>query len=365
LEGQLAGLVAAVGDGEVIGRAVTLVLSDRDAGVPEYDLAGRVVEAMRRRGMDWRTLDSKAAARLGDVVDHARGTVRSTDAPSGAKVAAIRLMARVGLGAEDVEAVAALLDARVDPAVQGAAAAALSATRSEAAARKLVAGLGSGSPVVRAEIVNALVGRKEWAAMLLDALEKGEVHAREVPAEQRQRLLASADAAVRARAEKVFARATSSSRAAVVERVGKQVIALKGEAERGAKVFEKTCAACHQLGGIGHAVGPDLAAVTDKSVAGLLAAILDPNAAINGQFVAYTVETTDDRSLTGIIAEENAGGIVVAMGNGIRESVKRAEIRSVSTARMSLMPEGLEEVCSPQELADVIAFVGAGGPAAK
>ena len=88
------------------------------------------------------------------------------------------------------------------------------------------------------------------------------------------------------------------------------------------------------------------------------AADLDPNAAINGQYVAYNVETKDGRSLTGVIAEENAAGMVIAMGNGIREVVKRAEIESVTTSKLSLMPEGLEETCSPQELADVIAFVG-------
>ena len=137
-------------------------------------------------------------------------------------------------------------------------------------------------------------------------------------------------------------------------------LALKGDAGRGRLVFEKSCAACHRLGDVGHAVGPDLAAVTDRSPAGLLAAILDPNAAINGQYVAYNVETKDGRSLTGVIAEENAAGMVIAMGNGIREAVKRAEIESVTTSKLSLMPEGLEETSSPQELADVIAFVAAG-----
>jgi putative heme-binding domain-containing protein len=319
-----------------------------------------VIEAMNRRGMDWRKLGDGAASRLGAVLDQARLAAGSSDKSADLRVASIRLLGRAGPGAEDVEALAALLDARVDPAVQAAAVGALAGARSEAAGRRLLAGVSGTSPSVRVAIVSALVGRREWAMLLLHALDKREVEAAAVPAEQRQRLIASKDATVREKAAKVLSISTSS-RAAVMERVGKQVMGLKGDVGRGARVFEKTCAACHQLGGMGHAVGPDLAAVTDKSVSGLLTAILDPNAAINGQFVAYTVETTDDRSLMGIIAEESAGGIVIAMGNGIRESVKRSEIRSVSTGKMSLMPEGLEEVCTPQELADVIAFVAAGG----
>ena len=53
--------------------------------------------------------------------------------------------------------------------------------------------------------------------------------------------------------------------------------ALEGDAGRGAAVFAKACATCHQFAGVGHAVGPDLASVGDKSPEGLLVSILDPN----------------------------------------------------------------------------------------
>jgi putative heme-binding domain-containing protein len=302
---------------------------------------------------------------LADVGVRARFDVADETKDVKTRAAAMGMLLRGGSGREvaevDLGIVARLLSARSDPLLQKAAVGALAREGSERAVEVLIERLGEVSPGVKGEIVSALVRRAGSARALLGAIGDGAVDAAEVAAEQRQRLLAHADEGVKEMAKKVFG-AKAGSRVAVVERVGKEVMALKGDVARGAVVFEKSCAACHRLNGVGHAVGPDLAAVTDRSVTGLLTAILDPNAAINGQFVAYNVETTDERSLSGVIAEENAAGLVIAMGNGIQEAVKRSEIRSIATGRLSLMPEGLEETCSVQELADVIAYVsGAGG----
>jgi putative heme-binding domain-containing protein len=141
----------------------------------------------------------------------------------------------------------------------------------------------------------------------------------------------------------------------------KPALSLTGNPDRGGQHFNKLCASCHALHGSGHALGPDLTALTDRSTPYLLTAIVDPNAAVEGKFVAYNVETSDDRSLTGLVAEESSAGLVIAMPNGIRETVARSALTSMSSTKLSLMPEGLEEGLSPQELADLIAYIQRAG----
>ena len=59
---------------------------------------------------------------------------------------------------------------------------------------------------------------------------------------------------------------------------------LKGVAASGEQLFTTHCAACHKLGNIGNAAGPDLAAIADKSPRALLTAILNPNQAVEDRF---------------------------------------------------------------------------------
>ena len=97
--------------------------------------------------------------------------------------------------------------------------------------------------------------------------------------------------------------------------------------------------------------------MTDRSSQYLLTSILDPNAAVEGRYVAYRVQTTDDRDLLGLITDETAAGFSVLSGNGLRETVKRSEIRALKSTGLSLMPDGLEQALTPQGLADLIAFL--------
>jgi len=138
---------------------------------------------------------------------------------------------------------------------------------------------------------------------------------------------------------------------------------MSGNFANGAAIFGRTCVACHQLGGKGFAVGPDLGALTDRSRQALLIAILDPNAAVDGKYVNYVVDLRDGRTLSGIISSESAGGVVVLQPNGTQDSVLRADITSLRSTGLSLMPEGLESGLSPQDVADLITYVAAAGRA--
>jgi putative heme-binding domain-containing protein len=212
------------------------------------------------------------------------------------------------------------------------------------------------SPALRAVAFDALTARSEPTELLLAAVEQKLLEPSDLPAATREKLLNHPNAALRQHAAMVLASSRPPDRVKAMEKF-KPALALKGDAAKGRLTFEKTCAACHQLAGVGSAVGPDLSALTDKSAGYLFTAILDPNAAVEGRFVTYQVETTDGETYAGILGDENAAGITIVQPNALKQRISRSKIKSLVGSKLSLMPEGLEQGMTAQDVADLIAFV--------
>ena len=125
----------------------------------------------------------------------------------------------------------------------------------------------------------------------------------------------------------------------------------------GRAVFEKSCAACHRLNQQGVAVGPDLFDIRQQSKESILYHIVIPEAEIAPNFVNYECELKDGRTLSGLLASENAGNITLRMGQGVEENVARSQIARLTASRLSLMPQELEKTITAQELADLLAYL--------
>ena len=141
------------------------------------------------------------------------------------------------------------------------------------------------------------------------------------------------------------------------------VLDLEGDASRGLEVFKKKCAACHQVGDVGHRIAPDLVSVQNKSAADLLLAVLDPNREAQPNFNVYNVVTGQGRIISGIITSETASSITLLQADSKRAVVLRSNIEELVSTGVSLMPEGLEKELKQQDLADVIAFIKSIKPA--
>ena len=308
----------------------------------------------------WEEL-SGLIARLGD---DARVRLEDEATPDRRRLLAIRFLGRPDkdLG-DNVDALAKLLNPRVAPALQLAAVAALGRTGSAKIPDALLAGWRGQGPALRGAILDTLLARDAWAAALLSSLEDTCVPPAEVDPARRARLLKHRDPSIRDRADAVFARA-GEGREAVLARYRPALTSL-GDREAGAKVFEKACASCHRLGSVGFEVGPDLAALTDRSPEALLVAILDPNRAVEGKYGGFAVELADGRVLDGLIADETSAGVTLRRQGGQDEVVARNQVVQIAASGRSLMPEGLEEQFSPADLADLIAFLGSTGPPPK
>src|SRR5207244_9985021 len=111
------------------------------------------------------------------------------------------------------------------------------------------------------------------------------------------------------------------------------------------------------LGSDGFAVGPDLAGARSGGKQKLLINILDPNREVPPNYIGYVVHTQNGDSYTGVIVNETAGNVTVRQPLGIEVVVPRSQIAKMQASGQSLMPEGLEEGLTPQDMADLVDFI--------
>jgi putative membrane-bound dehydrogenase-like protein len=262
---------------------------------------------------------------------------------------------------ENLKFVDRLLEPQFPVDLQLAALAALGRSHDPGAVPAILAALPGATPQLRTSALDFFFARRGALDLLLDAVEKGSIPKSCFDASHRDRLLKHEDAALRERATKLFAPNGTLKRAQVLEQF-KPALDLKGDPPAGRAVFEKVCASCHRMRGLGHEVGPDLAAVGDKSPAAYLNSILDPNAAVNADYVAYNVDLVNGDALTGLIRGESSSGFTLLMANDVRSALLRRDVKSVAPSKVSLMPENLEEGYAPQDFANLIAWLR-GAPA--
>src|SRR5690606_3171026 len=106
-----------------------------------------------------------------------------------------------------------------------------------------------------------------------------------------------------------------------------------------------TCVACHQSGGEGGIVGPDLAGIAERlDVAAMLTEIIEPSKVINENYKPWYIELKDFTDVTGLVTEENDDHIVVVQNpleNSEGIKIARKDISRMTTSELSTMPVGL------------------------
>ncbi len=311
---------------------------------------------------------SETAARLDALqrlISEARATVGDAQASIDVRAAALELFGRRPTE-RDAEraALAELLNPRMPDALQSAAVVAATRIDDVAMADLLLGAWPSLSPARKSQVLDVCLARGAWSRRLLDAIAAGSVPAAELDAARTQQLLNHRDASLRSRAGEVLKSTINADRRRVVEQFAASIPAT-GDPGRGREVFVKTCANCHKLGDVGLAVGPDLAALSDKSPVAMLTSIFDPNRAVESKYVSYTAETSSGLTFTGVLVEESSNAVTLAPADGTRRSIARADLESFRSTGKSFMPEGIEKDLTPEKLADLLAFVGAARPPRK
>jgi putative membrane-bound dehydrogenase-like protein len=316
------------------------------------EVALGVGEGLKRAG---RSLRQSAAPRLVDALLAQGRDSALAEAPLDTRLKAIQVLAYDDF--EQVkEALTVLLAPKQPQEIQRAAVMALGSFSRPEVARLLLSGWRTYTPSIRSEVINALLDARSRIPALLGVIESGLVPANQVPFARRAVLLRSTDAPVKELATKLFSDAAPGPRKEVVAKY-QAALSMKGDADRGKKVFETACATCHRAGDLGKDVGPNLATIRQWNPDQVLSNILDPNREVAPNFVGYTVETKDGRTLDGIIAAESAASLTLKRAEGVTETVLRRDIAQLSGSGLSLMPEGMESAVTVEQMADLLAFL--------
>ncbi|HKS37093.1 MAG TPA: c-type cytochrome, partial [Verrucomicrobiae bacterium] len=212
------------------------------------------------------------------------------------------------------------------------------------------------SKSVRRQLLGSASRSSAFAAALLDALEKGTIQLTEIDPSTRQALEKSPDAGLKKHAQRLFRGGASVDREQVVHEF-QPATQLAGDRAKGAAIFARACLQCHAMQGRGNAVGPNLYSVASQPKETLLVNILDPSRQVTPDYVSYTVTTTDDESLTGLITAESAASVTLRRPNVPDATIQRSQIRELKADGKSLMPDGLEQGLTQQDVADLLEFL--------
>jgi putative heme-binding domain-containing protein len=132
-----------------------------------------------------------------------------------------------------------------------------------------------------------------------------------------------------------------------------------GDLERGRKLFfgKAICWTCHKVGADGGKLGPDLTSIQrDRSAHDLLEAIVYPSVSFVREFETYRIKTkTSD--YTGIIQEQTPTALVLGTSPQTSVRIPREEIVSMEISNVSMMPQGLDQLLTSQEMTDLMAFI--------
>ena len=126
-----------------------------------------------------------------------------------------------------------------------------------------------------------------------------------------------------------------------------------------------SCVACHKLGDEGNDFGPELAKLSaDMTAVEITRHILEPSLKIDEKYRSNTILTDDGRAFTGLVVEETPSEIALvenplAMAEPVR--IKKSAIDERSLAAVSIMPKGLLDRLTRDEVLDLIAYVAARG----
>jgi putative heme-binding domain-containing protein len=134
---------------------------------------------------------------------------------------------------------------------------------------------------------------------------------------------------------------------------------------RGKEIFTSVqCLQCHHFGQEGGNVGPDLTAAASRyNRRDLLEAIIDPSKGISEQYAAFVFTKKDGNTVIGQIVEDKPEVTIIVTDPlaGTRTELKKSEITSKEMSPASLMPPGLINILSKDEILDLLAYIESAG----
>jgi putative membrane-bound dehydrogenase-like protein len=216
-------------------------------------------------------------------------------------------------------------------------------------------------PSERAAVLEILASRPAFAHALLDQIAAGRIPRQDLTAFHARQIRGLGEPSLTERLTEVWGvlRDSPADRRERIETLKAQLdpsALAQADRSRGRAVFERVCAACHKLYGQGGAIGPDLTGAGRDNLDYLLENLIDPSATVSADFRMVTVALSDGRVLNGLVRAKTEHTLTLQTQS---EAVvlNRDEIESLQPSTLSLMPEGLLDPLSAEEVRDLIGYL--------
>ncbi len=141
-------------------------------------------------------------------------------------------------------------------------------------------------------------------------------------------------------------------------------ISESGDAAAGQRVFFHPrlagCGRCHRVAGRGASIGPDLTFIArSMDRRKLLETILQPSREIAPHYQSWALETTEGKSLVAMLLRRGGTKSTYADRDGKTFELPHDKIDVQIPQPLSIMPEGLLDILTNQETADLLAYLAA------
>lgn len=322
------------------------------AASPQPAWIRALATGLRKAGTSIEKVDS--AGKLAAVFTKAETTAVDAKAAEAARLEAIALLGLSSSKEASTVLKKCLAEGQPD-AIQAAAMTLLANFGSSKTTETLLKNWPGYGSKAKAAALDAFLARDDRAVALLEA---NVMKPAEFSASQVQALVHHKNEKVASLAKTVLASVIPPSREEVVAKL-KPALSLKGDVKRGAAQYSARCIACHRANGQGIQVGPDLVTVKTKGREALFTAILEPHKEVAPQFIAYTVNTKDGQTLSGIVTKDDANSMTLKLMGGAEVNIPRSNIKGSNSSGQSLMPEGIEAGLDAQGMADLLDFIEA------
>lgn len=216
-------------------------------------------------------------------------------------------------------------------------------------------------PVDRPAVVAALASRPGFAAELLDQVAAGTIARTDLSAATARQIRGFNQPALTKRLAEVWGevRESPADKAALMAQLRADLTPARLTAaspSRGRAVFAASCATCHKLFGAGGDIGPDLTGAGRKDLEYLLSNIADPSAVVTKDFQMTVLSLLDGRTVTGVVVAETDQAVTVQTAQA-RTVVPKADIDTRVQSTQSLMPDGLFQTLTPEQVRDLVAYL--------
>lgn len=284
---------------------------------------------------------------------------QAVDTQSDSKLRNRALRALVAKKARDLAPI--LLDLVADPVTRTTAVRGLAEYDDERTPATLLKHYGDFDASARQDAVQTLASRPAWALALLDAIESNRIPRTDVTAFTARQLMNLGNERLTDRVNALWGtvRETPTDKAQLIADYKKRLTPkLLSDADRsaGRALYQVHCANCHKLFDTGGEIGPNITGAQRQNVDYLLENLVDPSSAVVRDYQMQIVETMSGRIITGLVVSESKAAVTIQTVNE-KIIVPTGEIESRVTSPLSMMPDGVLQKLSLEQVRDLIGYV--------